>query len=75
MAKINVEKIMIAYLDANKGTGWEVFGDQPRTKPERYILVDRTGGFRHQRVLDKAELLIEVYHKKSSKLWNKAGIR
>lgn len=64
MDKPNVEKLVIAWLDAQ--TDWDVFGDRPKTDlPERFILVDRTGGAREAMVLDTAEILIEVYHKNS----------
>lgn len=65
MASVNVEKIVIGWLDANVGSGWNVYGDQPKDRSEKYILVDRTGGERDYLVLDKAELLIEIYHKTS----------
>ena len=65
MANVNVEKVVIEWLDANAGSGWEVFGDMPKERPARFILVDRTGGPRESMVLDRAEILIEVYHKTS----------
>lgn len=63
MANVNVEKVVIGWLSAN--AGWPVFGDQPKTRPEQYIIVDRTGGPRESMVLDQAEILIEVYAKDS----------
>ena len=58
MDKPNVEKLVIAWLDAQ--TDWDVYGDRPKTDlPERFILVDRTGGAREAMVLDTAEILIE----------------
>lgn len=65
MANVNVEKVVIGWLSLNIGSGWAVFGDQPKLRPEKYVLVDRTGGPRESMVLDKAEILIEVYHKNS----------
>lgn len=65
MVKQNVEKLVIAWLKANIGDGWSVFGDQPKEKPVGYALVDRTGGPRESMVLDSAEILIEVYHRDS----------
>lgn len=65
MANVNIEKVIIAWLSANVGSGWLVFGDQPSPRPEKYLTVDRTGGPRESMVLDKAEILIEVYHKTS----------
>ena len=65
MANANVEKIVIGWLNANAGTGWQVYGDMPKERPDKFILVDRTGGPRESMVLDKAEVLIEVYHKDS----------
>lgn len=66
MAKPNVEKIVIAWLSQLPGyEDWPVYGDQPKQRPAKYILVDRTGGPRESMVLDKAEILIEIYHKDS----------
>lgn len=63
----NTEKIVIAWLqslDEIDGE-WPVSGDKPTTPPEKYILVDRTGGPRGAMVLDEAQILIEVYHETS----------
>lgn len=65
MANVNVEKVIIGWLTANIGDGWVVFGDMPKTRPEKFVLVDRTGGQRESMVLDKAEILVEVYNKNS----------
>lgn len=65
MADINIEKIVIGFLDANKLTGWAVHGDMPDPRPQSFILVDRTGGPRENIVQDRAEILIEIYHKDS----------
>ena len=65
MDKPNVEKVVIAWLPGIVGDDWPVSGDKPTKLPAQYILVDRTGGPREAMVLDKAEILIEVYHKTS----------
>lgn len=65
MSKPNVEKEVISWLEIMLGDSWPVFGDQPKERPQGYILVDRTGGPRESIVLDRAEILIEVYHKNS----------
>lgn len=65
MDKPNVEKEVIAWLASFVGSDWPVSGDKPQELPPSYILVDRTGGPRESMVLDKAEILIEVYHKSS----------
>ena len=59
----DVETIVISWLDSI--TDWAVSGDKPKTLPEKFILVDRTGGPREAMVLDRAEILIEVYHQTS----------
>lgn len=59
----NVEALVIDWLDSV--TDWAVSGDKPTELPEKFILVDRTGGPREAMVLDRAEILIEVYHKTS----------
>lgn len=61
----NVEVTVIDWLETIIGTGWTVSGDKPKSLPEKFITVDRTGGPRESMVLDRAEILIEVYHKKS----------
>lgn len=62
----NIEAIVIAWLGTlSETTGWAVSGDKPKSPPDKYILVDRTGGPREAMVLDRAEILIEVYHKNS----------
>jgi len=65
MAKVDVEAVVIAWLNSIVGTGWAAHGDKPDNAGDQYILVDRTGGPRESMVLDKAEILIEVYHKTS----------
>lgn len=63
----NIEALVIEWLDSLDGSAnnWAVSGDKPKTPPTQYILVDRTGGPREAMVLDRAEILIEVYHKTS----------
>lgn len=65
MADVNIEEIVIGFIDANKSTGWNVYGDMPKTRPTSFVLVDRTGGPREYIVQDRAEIVIEVYHKTS----------
>ena len=65
MADVNIEEIVIGFLDANKSTGWYVYGDMPKTRPTGFVLVDRTGGPREYIVQDRAEIVVEVYHKTS----------
>lgn len=66
MVKANVETEVITWLETLVTDAWPVFGDKPKTLPDNgFILVDRTGGPRESMVLDRAEILIEVYHKDS----------
>lgn len=65
MDNVNIEEIVIGFLGANKTTGWQVYGDVPKTRPNAFIIVDRTGGPRENIVQDRAEILVEVYHKTS----------
>lgn len=64
MSSQNVEKEVIAWLPGIAGAGWPVSGQKPKDGSQ-FILVDRTGGPREAMVLDRAEILIEVYHKAS----------
>lgn len=65
MAKVDVEAVVVAWLNSILGSGWAAYGDKPNNAGNQYVLVDRTGGPRESMVLDKAEILIEVYHKTS----------
>lgn len=65
MAKVDVEAVVVAWLNSVLPTGWDAYGDKPETPGDQYVLVDRTGGPRESMVLDKAEILIEIYHKTS----------
>lgn len=61
----NVEVLVIDWLKTFVGSGYPVSSEKPKTLPASFILVDRTGGPREAMVLDRAEILIEVYHKTS----------
>lgn len=61
----DVEEIVVAWLNSIVGAGWSASGKKPKVTPDQYILVDRTGGPREAMVLDRAVILIEVYHKDS----------
>ena len=65
MAKVDVEAVVVAWLNSVLPSGWDAYGDKPKDAGEQYVLVDRTGGPRESMVLDKAEILIEIYHKDS----------
>lgn len=65
MAKIDVEAVVVAWLNSILPSGWDAYGDKPKDAGTKYVLVDRTGGPRESMVLDKAEILVEVYHKDS----------
>ena len=64
MSKNNVEAIVISWL-RDLVPGYPASSDAPKTLPSRFILVRRTGGNRVAMVGDNAEILIEVYDKKS----------
>lgn len=59
----NIETIVVSWLDSI--TTVPVSGNIPDQRPPKFITVDRTGGPRESMVLDKAEILIEVYDKES----------
>lgn len=62
--KENLEAIVIAWLN-DLVPGYPASSDTPKSLPERYILVERTGGAREAMLGDNAEILIEVYDKSS----------
>lgn len=69
MDKTDVEEVVVAWLNSGVlGAGWSAHGQKPKTAPEQYVLVDRAGGPREAMVLDRASILIEVYHKDSRKI-------
>lgn len=61
----NIEVGVIEWLNTFAGEDYPASGDKPKTVPNSFILVDRTGGPREAMVLDRAEILIEVYNKDS----------
>lgn len=66
---IDVEETVISWLN-NSGVlpdGYSASGDKPKTLPDTFVLVDRSGGAREAMVLDRASILIEVYNKTSRK--------
>lgn len=73
----NLEVIVIDWLKTIVDV--PVSGEKAKTPPEIYVLVDRTRGAREAMVLDRAEILIEVYNKNSrleaSNLANTIGDR
>lgn len=68
MDKADVEELVVAWLQEVAGEDWAVSGNKPKKLPAQFITVDRTGGPREAMVLDRAEVLIEVYHKTSRKI-------
>lgn len=66
MDKSDVEEIVVAWLNSGVlGAGWVASGNKPKEPGEKYVTVDRAGGPREAMVLDRASILIEVYHKDS----------
>lgn len=61
----DVESVVVAWLTSIVDVAYPVSGDIPDPRPDSFITVDRTGGPREAMVLDRAEILIEVYHKTS----------
>jgi hypothetical protein len=62
----NLQVLVKDWLDTFVGDDYPVSTKKPKTPPESFILVGRTGGPREAMVLDRAEILIEVYHKTSN---------
>lgn len=61
----NLQSLVISWL-GTVAPDYPASGRKPTTPPEKYILVSRTGGPREAMVLDRAEILIEVYDKNSN---------
>lgn len=61
----NLEVIVVDWLKTFVGNDYPVSTEKAKTPPASFILVDRTRGAREAMVLDRAEILIEVYHKTS----------
>lgn len=66
--QLNTETIVIKWLNALALDGWTAYGEMPSNMPDQFLLVERVGGGRESMVLDQAEILIEVYHKKSKNI-------
>ena len=60
---IDVEDVVLTWLKGWLPSDTKPFTQKPDQVPEKYILIDRTGGPREAMVLDRAEILIEVYNK------------
>lgn len=67
MARADVEALVVSWLNSVLTGNYanKAYGDKPATPGNEYVLVDRTGGPRENMMLDKAEILIEVYNKDS----------
>ena len=61
---MNIEVLVINYLSTNLA-GWSITGEVPKTLPDKFITVERTGGGRNYMVQDLAEVQVSVYHKNS----------
>lgn len=59
----NIEVLVKQWLETFVGSDYPVSTEKSKTAPETFILIDRTGGPREAMVLDRAEILIEVYNK------------
>lgn len=60
----SIEAMVITWLN-DLVPGYPASSDTPKELPERFILVERTGGRREAMFGDNAEILIEVYDKES----------
>ena len=65
----NIEKKVIAFLKTVVPAEWKVFGEIPESRPDQYILVERTGGPSDMigRV-EEPELIISFTHKTSQQI-------
>lgn len=65
--KATVEENVYIWLKEVTG-GWSVTPDIPTKRPNSFVTFDRTGGGYGDLVLDRAEILVEVYDKNSRTL-------
>lgn len=63
---MNIEETVIAWLNANLPEGWKASGDVPEDKPEKFVVVERTGGPVDVVRLERPELTIGYFHKTSA---------
>jgi hypothetical protein len=62
----NIEEKIIAWLTANVPEDWPVSGDVPEDKPDKFIIVERTGGGVVSERLEQPDITIRFYNKKSA---------
>lgn len=59
----NIESILIAWLNANLPSGWSASADVPENKPDKFVVVERTGGGVTTVRIEQPEVIISYYHK------------
>lgn len=64
----NIEAILIAWLntEGNLPDGWSAYTDTPEVRPDKYVLIERTGGPVNSVRIEQPEVIISFYHKTSS---------
>lgn len=61
----NVEVLAYNWLKSVAPDGWTTSANIPKDWPAKFITIDRSGGDRYDKILDRAELCFEVYDKDS----------
>ena len=62
----NIEAKVISWLAANAPADWPVSSDVPEEKPEKFIVVERTGGPESNVRIEDVDVLIGFYHRTSA---------
>lgn len=64
---MKIESLMINWLnDSNLPVGWEAFGSIPEVKPDRFVLVERSGGPVDNVSIERPDLTIRFFDKDSA---------
>lgn len=70
----NIESVLINYLKDNLPEGWTVSSDVPQNKPEKFVVVERTGGGVTNVRIEQPEVIISYYHAESAPEASKVAV-
>lgn len=70
----NIEAKVIAWLTATAPSDWPVSSDVPEQKPDKFIVVERTGGPESNVRIEDVDVLIGFYHRSSAQIASNMAI-